>query len=60
MKKRLIFFIMKNKQIDKKISIKEIQTKNRALNLNANEIKNLLENVVIFDEKRENILSLNL
>lgn len=60
MKKRLIFFIMKNKQIDKKISIKEIQTKNRTLNLNANEIKNLLENSVIFDEKKENILSLNL
>ena len=33
---------------------------NRVLNLNTNEIKNLLENSVIFDEKRENILSLNL
>lgn len=60
MKNKLISFIIKNKKIDKSISIKEIQTKNRVLNLNANEIKNLLENSVIFDEKRENILSLNL
>lgn len=60
MRNKLISFIMKNKKIGKSISIREIQMNNRALNLNANEIKNLLENSVIFDEKRENILSLNL
>lgn len=60
MRNKLISFIMKNKKIDKSISIREIQTNNRVLNLNANEIKILLENLVIFDEKRENILSLNL